>query len=144
LSARSAVLAVDHGTKKTGFASTDALRTAEWPLECWHGPGDGEELLDHIAELVAERSAGTVLVGLPLNMDSTEGPRAKDVLAFIERVRARLGTVTVLPWDERLTTRSAEDLLHEAGFHGDDLKSRRDSWSALVLLRDWLETGEPT
>ena len=37
-----------------------------------------------------------------------------------------------------------EDLLHEAGFHGDDMKARRDSWSALVLLRDWIETGEPS
>lgn len=143
MSSPSAVLAVDHGTKKTGFASTDALRTAEWPLDCWHGPGDGDELLEHIAALVAERSAGTVLVGLPLNMDTTEGKRAKEVRGFVERVRARLEGVEVLPWDERLTTRSAEDLLHEAGFKGDDLKARRDSWSALVLLRDWLETGEP-
>ena len=144
MSSQSAVLAVDHGTKKTGFASTDALRTAEWPLECWHGPGDSEELIEHIATLVAERSAGTVLVGLPLNMDTTEGKRAKEVRGFVERVRAHLEGVEVLPWDERLTTRSAEDLLHEAGFHGDKLKARRDSWSALVLLRDWLETGEPS
>ena len=144
MSSQSAVLAVDHGTKKTGFASTDALRTAEWPLECWHGPGHSQELIEHIAMLVAERSAGTVLVGLPLNMDSTEGERAKEVRGFIEHVQARLEGVNVLAWDERLTTRSAEDLLHEAGFHGEDLKARRDSWSALVLLRDWLETGEPS
>ena len=142
MSPQSAVLAVDHGTKKTGFASTDALRTAEWPLECWHGPGDSDELIEHIAALVAERDAGTVLVGLPLNMDSTEGERAKEVRGFIKHVQTRLEGVNVLPWDERLTTRSAEDLLHEAGFHGDKLKARRDSWSALVLLRDWLETGE--
>lgn len=144
MSSKAAVLAVDHGTKKTGFASTDALRTAEWPLDCWHGPGDSDDLITHIGELVEERSAGTVLVGLPLNMDTTEGGRAKEVRVFIERVRARLDGVLVLAWDERLTTRSAEDLLHEAGFHGDDMKSRRDSWSALVLLRDWIETGEPS
>ena len=144
MSAPAAVLAVDHGTKKTGFASTDASRTAEWPLECWHGPGDGAELIEHIAALVEERSAGTVLVGLPLNMDATEGRRAKEVRVFIERVNKHLEGVAVIPWDERLTTKSAEDLLHEAGFHGDELKARRDSWSALVLLRDWLETGEPS
>ena len=144
MSSQAAVLAVDHGTKKTGFASTDALRTAEWPLECWHGPGESDELVEHIAALVEERSAGTVLGGLPLNMDTTEGGRAKEVRVFIERVRARMSGVAVIAWDERLTTRSAEDLLHEAGFHGDDLKARRDSWSALVLLRDWIETGEPS
>lgn len=144
MSPRAAVLAVDHGTKKTGFASTDALRTAEWPLDCWHGPGDSAELLHHIAELVRERDARTVIVGLPLNMDLSEGPQAAIVRAFIDRLRSHLADTTILPWDERLTTRSAEDLLHEAGFHGAKLKSRRDSWSALVLLRDWLETGEPT
>ena len=140
---KAAVLAVDHGTKKTGFASTDALRTAEWPLDCWRGPGDGEELLDHIAELVQERSARTLLVGLPLNMDGTESGRSKDVRGFIERASARLPQVEVVAYDERLTTREAEDLLHEAGFHGEERKERLDSWSALVLLRDWLETGEP-
>ena len=144
MTSRAAVLAVDHGTKKTGFASTDALRTAEWPLDCWHGPGESDELIEHIAALVAERSAGTLLVGLPLNMDTTEGGRAKEVRVFIDRVSARLDGVDVIAWDARLTTRSAEDLLHEAGFHGDDMKARRDSWSALVLLRDWIETGEPS
>lgn len=144
MSPRAAVLAVDHGTKKTGFASTDALRTAEWPLDCWHGPGDSAELLHHIAELVKERDARTVIVGLPLNMDLSEGPQAAIVRAFIDSLRSHLADTTILPWDERLTTRSAEDLLHEVGFHGAKLKSRRDSWSALVLLRDWLETGEPT
>ena len=143
MSVKAAVLAVDHGTKKTGFASTDALRTAQWPLDCWHGPGDSEDLCDHIKELVEERSAGTVLVGLPLNMDSTEGGRAKEVRGFIERLRARLVDVVVIAWDERLTTREAEDLLRQAGFHGEDMKARRDSWSALVLLRDWLESGDP-
>ena len=140
---QAAVLAVDHGTKKTGFASTDALRTAQWPLDCWHGPGDGDELLEHIAELVEERSAGTLLVGLPLNMDGTESGRSKDVRGFIERARARFEEVEVIAFDERLTTRAAEDLLHEAGFHGEELKARKDSWSALVLLKDWVETGEP-
>ena len=144
MSPKAAVIAVDHGSKKTGFASTDALRTAQWPLDCWHGPGDSEELIDHIYELAEERSAGTVLVGLPLNMDSTEGGRAKEVRGFIERLQARLVGTAVIAWDERLTTREAEDLLRQAGFHGEDMKARRDSWSALVLLRDWLESGEPS
>ncbi|MCH2104298.1 MAG: Holliday junction resolvase RuvX [Planctomycetes bacterium] len=143
MSPAAAVIAVDHGTKKTGFASTDALRTAQWPLEAWHGPGDSEELLDHISSLVEERSAATLLVGLPLNMDSTEGGQARAVRVFIERAQARLKGVEVIAWDERLTTREAEVLLREAGFRGEDMKARRDSWSALVLLRDWLESGEP-
>ncbi|MCB9913783.1 MAG: Holliday junction resolvase RuvX [Planctomycetes bacterium] len=142
MSAR-AVLAVDHGTKRTGFASTDPLRIATRPLEVWQGAGDDPRLVEHVARLAAERDAGVVLVGLPYNMDGTLGPRAQDVLRFARALAARLPDVAVVPRDERLSTKEAEALLREAGHHGDARKARRDSWSALVLLRDWLDAGEP-
>ena len=141
--ARKAVLAVDHGSKRTGFAATDALRIATRPLEVWQGPGDSAALVGRVAELVEELEADTVLVGLPLNMDGTRGPRARDVERFLERLAARIPGVALIPRDERLTTKAAEELLREAGFDLRNMRARRDSWSALVVLRDWLEAGEP-
>ena len=138
-----AALAIDHGTKRTGFASTDALRIATRPLEVWHGEGDAPELLERAAELVDEHSADTLLVGLPYNMDGSLGPRAEDTLRFMRALAARLPACRVIPRDERLSTKEAEELLREAGHHGEARKARRDSWSALVLLRDWIEEGEP-
>ncbi|MFT7668701.1 MAG: putative Holliday junction resolvase [Planctomycetota bacterium] len=137
------VIAVDHGTKRTGFASSDPLRIATRPLDVWHGAGDSLDLLEAVAERVEDHGAKTVLVGMPFNMDGTIGPRGADVLGFMARLQERLKDIRILPHDERLSTREAEELLKEAGHHGEARKARKDSWSALVLLREWIEQGEP-
>lgn len=137
------VLAIDHGTKRTGFATVDPLRIAAVPLDAFAGPGDGPELLASIAKLLDERSIGVLLVGLPRNADGTEGTRAADVRTFATRLAARFARLAVVFHDEHLTTKAAEELLREAGTRRTDWKGRRDSLSALVLLRDWLESGEP-
>lgn len=137
------VLAVDHGTKRTGFAVADPLRITAAPLEVWQGSGDAPELIDHVASLCAERDIGVFVVGMPFNMDGSEGPRAADVRAFCAKLSQRFPDATVVPWDERLTTKEAEALLREAGVAPKDRKGERDAWSALVILRDWIESGEP-
>jgi putative Holliday junction resolvase len=139
---KGAVIAIDHGTLRSGFASTDPLRIATRPLDTWHGAGDDPALLEHVATLVRDHDARTLIVGLPYNMDGSIGPRARDVLAFMANLRDSLPEISVVPQDERLSTKEAEMLLVESGFVGEARKSRRDSWSALVLLRDWIEQGE--
>lgn len=139
---RPAVLCIDHGTKRTGFASSDPLRIATRPLQVWEGDGDSPALLAHVATLVEEHGAGVVVVGLPYNMDGSLGPRGEEVEAFVRRLRARLPRVEVVTHDERLSTRDADELLKEAGHFGEARKGRRDSWSALVVLRDWMEREE--
>jgi putative Holliday junction resolvase len=138
-----AVIAIDHGTKRTGFAVADPLRITIQPIGNFEGPGSGRELIDHIASLVGERDVAVFLVGLPQHADGSLGARALEVGAFIERLRARFSSIEVIPYDEHLSTKAAEDLLREAGFHGQHRKARRDSWSALVILRDWIAAGEP-
>ncbi|MBK7874406.1 MAG: Holliday junction resolvase RuvX [Planctomycetes bacterium] len=137
------VLAIDHGTKRTGFASVDALRIVSKAIETYQGPGDDAKLLEHVAALVDERDVRLLLVGLPVNVDGTEGPRAAEVREFAARLSTRLPRVPLKLWNETLTTKAAEELLREAGHHGKEARARRDSWSALVLLRDWMESGEP-
>jgi len=137
------VLAIDQGTKKTGFAVADPLRIAVQPIEQVALAGESDELLDFIAGLLDERDVDTFLIGLPFNMDGTEGGRAADVRRFGSRLNERFPKVEVLYWDERLTTKEAEDLLRSAGYSGRQAKDVKDSWSALVLLRDWIESGEP-
>jgi putative Holliday junction resolvase len=141
---RGSVLAIDHGTKRTGFAVADPLRVVVQPLSTWHGPGDSDELLDYVGALMAERTVEALLVGVPLSpQGEARGARAADVERFIERLRARFEDVAVIACDERLSTKEAEHLLREAGLHGAERRERRDSWSALVILRSWIEDGEP-
>lgn len=137
------LLAIDHGTKRTGFAVADALRASIEPLEVFHGAGDGQGLIDRVVELAGERSMEAIVVGYPYAMDGSEGPRARDVATFCERLGERVPDVEIVRVDERLTTKEAEMRLVEAGHVGQARKARRDSWSAAVLLEGWILAGEP-
>lgn len=134
-------LAIDHGTKRVGFAVADPLRIVTQALEAWHGGGQGEEsLFQFIDGMLEERTVAVFVLGMPYNMDGSEGPRAADVRAFGERLGKRYPRIHVTYHDERLSTKAAEELLKEAGKHGAKRKQWKDSMSALVILRDWLET----
>ncbi len=134
-------LGVDHGTRRTGFAAADASRILISPLDPVQG-GDAEAL-DAIAALCEERDVGVLVVGYPLHMDGATGPRVAEVDAFITLAEQRFPELGVVRQDERLTTREAEERLREAGYHGAQRKARKDSWSAMILLEDWISAGEP-
>jgi len=142
--ARLAALAIDLGQRRTGLAVADALRVTCTPLAPWEGDPAGPGLLERLAELLAERDVGTFVLGLPLNMDGSEGPRAQAARAFAERLAVRFPAVCVALQDERLTTKAAEDRLRESGLaRWQDRKRLRDSVSAALLLEDWIAAGEP-
>ena len=137
------VLAIDLGSKKTGFAGADPLRIAVRALDvCRHGERT-EELLAHIRGLYEERDVGVFLLGYPVHMDGKPGARAQAVGHFKEELAKAFPEVRIVLWDERLTTKAAEELLREQGYNGKEIARRRDSWSALVLLRDRISSGEP-
>ncbi len=136
------VIAIDHGTLRTGFAVADPLRITTQALGQFEG-ADESALFDFIATLLEERTVGVFVLGMPYNMDGTEGPRAKEVREFGERLAARFKRVKIAYQDERLSTKAAEELLKEAGHFGEHRKARKDSMSAVVILRDWVEAGEP-
>lgn len=136
-------MAIDHGSLKSGFASADALRIAVAPLAPVRARGDGPELLEHVARLAHERELNTILIGLPLDRDGAETAQCAQVRAFAERLAARLPNIEFVFWNEHLTTQAARDLLVDEGLPLARRKELRDSYSALVLLRDWIGAGEP-
>ena len=135
-------LGIDHGSKRTGFAATDPLRLIVTPLDAPEG-GDPAALKE-LAKLLDERDISHLVVGYPLNMDGTKGGRAADVDVFITAVEGLYPDLVIVRQDERLSTKEAEQRLREAGYHGKDRKARRDPWSAMVLLEDWIREGEPS
>jgi putative Holliday junction resolvase len=139
-----AVIAIDPGTRRTGFAVADPLRVACEPLATYTGdPGD-DAFLEHLAAFLAERYVETFVIGLPRHMDGSEGERAAAVRALAVRVGERFPDVRVALQDERLSTKEAEELLRETGHRRwQDRRGKRDAMSALVILRDWIEAGEP-
>ena len=125
------VLAVDLGTKRTGFAvSPDgALALALPTLE-------GVEPAD-VARLVEEHGAELVVVGLPLNMDGTVGPSARRVLDFVDELRIHVA-VPVETWDERLSTAEGQARMREQGLDRKQRSKRADVAAAIVILESWL------
>ena len=134
------VLAIDYGEKKCGFASTDALRIAVEPLGVLRHEGRLEALLLHLEGLLAERDIATLIVGRPPARSGTTGSQAERVGTFVQRLRGRFPGLEIQEWDEHLTSKEAESRLRAAGRKGRAIRAERDSWSALVLLEDWLQS----
>jgi putative Holliday junction resolvase len=138
-------LAIDLGDKRTGLASGDSITRIVTPLEVLEVPihaRGGEELLGAIVRKIREHlgATGTLVVGLPLNMDGSEGQRAKSVRAFTARIATASGLPTVFQ-DERLTSVEADWSMARSGMTHREKKERRDALAAAVLLRDHLAGG---
>ena len=103
-----------------------------------------DRIRDHarIAELVAEAGAEIVVVGLPLSLDGSVGPAARGVLDEADELRARL-VVSVVTWDERLSTVEAQQRLRAAGVKGRRGRRVVDQVAATVILQSWLDAGQP-
>ncbi len=140
------VLAIDPGTARCGLAVSDEEGILATPIEALP-VGDGARLAERLAEKARALGAGRILVGYPLRMDGSPGPRARAV----ERLAARLRSVSNVPVDlvdERLTTVEARERLREAGRHRTGRGSRAgpadrgavDSAAAAILLQGWLDT----
>ena len=127
------VLAVDLGTKRTGFAISDPRGTMALAL-----PTLMDVTAVDVAVLVEEQGAEEVVVGLPLNMDGTTGPSARRALEFIEELKLHLA-VPVVPWDERLSTAEGQERLRQAGLDRRDRAKRADVAAAIVILESYLK-----
>ena len=136
-------LAIDLGDKRTGLALGDSHTGIAAPLGLIEIPitdAGGNALLTALAKAVDEHTdpADTILVGLPLNMDGTEGPRAKLTRAFAARLSERIGREIVLI-DERKTSQMADARLAQTGLTHKQKKKRRDAIAAAAICQAFLE-----
>lgn len=131
------VLALDFGSRRIGVAMSDPLGITAQQLPAIRREGDRRDI-DAIANLAVEYQVETVVIGLPVRSDGTEGTQAARARAFGDKVRDRLG-VPVVTWDERLTTAQAERYLIEAGVRREKRKEVRDSLAAALLLQSVLD-----
>jgi putative Holliday junction resolvase len=133
-------MAIDYGDKRTGLAICDADETIASPLMVIRGQ---KELLKKIAEVVKTEDVKAIVLGLPLNMDDSEGPQSKIVLKFAERLKKHLD-IPVHLQDERLSSFGAEEKLASAGFTKAAQKDRVDAVAAAEILIAFLEQKHNT
>ncbi len=128
------LLGLDHGDKRFGIALSDAGKFIATPRRVVEGV---DALWDAIGSLVEEEDIEAIVLGLPLNMDGSEGPRARKVIEFSRELEKRTG-LHVYFWDERLSSFEAENALSEAGVHGRRRKSKVDMVAAQIILQGYL------
>jgi putative Holliday junction resolvase len=139
-------LAIDLGDKRTGLAVGDAVTGIVSPLrvvEVAITERGGEALLEALSATVAEQfspfAQAELVVGLPLNMDGSEGPRAKVVREFAARLAARLQPARVMHFqDERLSSADADWQMARSGKTHKEKKQIRDALAAATVLSDFL------
>ena len=130
------IMGVDYGDARTGIAISDLTCTI--PGSASVVPSrNREKAIADIVRLAKENQVGEIVVGLPRNMDGTEGPRAELCREFAQK----LGQATGLPvsmWDERRTTVEAHNILSQHNYHGKKRKDTVDAVAASLILEGYL------
>ena len=132
------LLGLDLGTKTIGVAISDGMRYSATPLETIARAkftADAQRLV----QLVAENAAVGIVLGLPLNMDGSEGPRAQSTRAFARNL-GRLAAIPIAFWDERLSTSAVTRMMiEEADMRRDKRAAVVDKLAASYILQGALE-----
>ena len=128
-------LAIDYGMKRTGLAVCDAGETIASPYSVLQGQKD---LIQWIGRIVASENIEAIVLGLPLNMDGSEGPQAMKVRTFARRLECQIH-VPVHFQDERLSSFGAEQKLGEIGLSKGKQRERLDALAAAEILQAFLE-----
>jgi putative Holliday junction resolvase len=128
-------LAIDYGDKHTGLAICDPAETIASPLAVIEGQKD---LIKKITDIVKSENVGAIVLGLPLNMNDSQGFQAEHVFQFAEQLRAYL-QIPIHFQDERLSSFAAEGKLAPADFTRRKKKKRLDAVAAAEILETFLE-----
>ena len=131
------VMGIDYGDARTGIAVSDAGGLIVGQTTVIHS-WNRENTAEQISALVKQHGVERLVMGLPRNMDGTEGPRAALYREFAALVEEKTGMEVVL-WDERRTTVEAHQILSEHNYHGKKRKNTVDAVAASLILEGYLD-----
>ena len=134
------ILGLDFGSKTVGVAVSDGLLLTAQGVETIERKDENKlrKTCARIEELIAEYEITEIVLGLPKNMNNTEGERGEKTKAFGEMLERRTG-LPVHYWDERLTTVAAEQILMESGVRRENRKAVIDKVAAGLILQGYLD-----
>ena len=132
------IMGIDYGDARTGVAMSDLLcslvgSTAVVPSR------NTEKAIADIVRMAKENEVGTIVVGLPRNMDGSEGSRAELCRRFGDQLKEATGLEIVM-WDERRTTVEAHNILSQQNYHGQKRKNTVDAVAASLILEGYLNS----
>ncbi len=129
---------MDFGQKRVGVAVSDPLGFTAQGLETLLNTGK-KHIIESLAKLCREYQVSELVIGLPINMDGSLGPKAKEVLALVPELE-RISQVPVKTWDERLSSRQVGRLMIEEGLSRQKQRKHSDRMAATVILQSYLES----
>lgn len=130
------IMGIDYGDARTGVAISDLLCTIAGSATVVPSRNREKAVLD-IVRLAKENEVGEIVVGLPRNMDGSEGPRSELCREFGECLKEATG-LPVAMWDERRTTVEAHNILSQHNYHGKKRKETVDAVAATLILEGYL------
>lgn len=135
------IMGLDYGSVTVGVAISDSLLLTAQPVEVIKRKSENKlrRTLARIEELVAEHGVEKIVLGLPKNMNNTEGERVEKTREFMDKLIARTGLEVVL-WDERLSTVSAMGVLEKGGVRPENRKTYVDKIAASIILQGYLDS----
>jgi putative Holliday junction resolvase len=131
-------LGIDFGSKRIGLAIGDDTTGIASPVETIEVAGTSDTAVRSVLSVAEEYGTDAFVVGLPLNMDGTEGRQAKLTRAFCDAL-TRSSELPVLTVDERLSSHAADELLRPAELTRGKKKKRQDAVAAVVILQSYFE-----
>ncbi|MBI5250397.1 MAG: Holliday junction resolvase RuvX [Desulfomonile tiedjei] len=131
------ILGLDIGSKRIGMAVSDELGFTAQGLETLDSRDQGTDALN-ITKIVKEYGVTEIVVGMPYNMNGTEGPQVKKVRDFMERLSQEVD-IPLREWDERLSTAAAERTLLEADLSRAKRRKVIDKLAAVLILQGYLD-----
>lgn len=134
------IMGLDFGTKTVGVAVSDPLLITAQGVEIIRRKYEDKlrQTLARIEELVKEYEVDKIVLGLPKNMNNTEGERVEKTLSFRDMLERRTG-LDVVMWDERLTTVAADKAMMEAGIRRENRHEYVDMIAASLILQGYLD-----
>ena len=130
------IMGIDYGDARTGVAISDLLCSIVGST-CVVPSRNREKAVADIVKLCRDNMVGEIVVGLPRNMDGSEGPRAQLCREFAEVLKEATG-LPVAMWDERRTTVEAHNILSQHNYHGKKRKETVDAVAASLILEGYL------
>ena len=130
------IMAIDYGDARTGIAISDLMCSIVGST-CVIPSRNTQKAIDDIVKLAKDNLVGEIVVGLPKNMDGTEGARAELCREFAEKLKEATG-LPVAMWDERRTTVEAHNILSQHNYHGKKRKNTVDAVAASLILEGYL------
>ena len=130
------IMGIDYGDARTGIAVSDLLCSIVGTTKVIHSR-NMDKTIAAVCDLLKAGDVGEIVVGLPKNMDGTEGARAELCKAFAQKLREATGLPVVM-WDERRTTVEAHNILSQHNYHGKKRKDTVDAVAASLILEGYL------